>query len=86
MNKAIIDRLNLKETNITFGQTFRHGIKVYEFEDGIFIAEADDLGQPIIDRCIVFHKNDFYYISKELMLNCHNEVIKGGLTRTKELN
>lgn len=64
MEQKIIDKLSLTETDIQFGQTFVHGIKVYQFNDNLFLTDADTLGEPSKNGNILWFTKDFKHHGK----------------------
>jgi hypothetical protein len=73
MNKAIIEKFNLVETNIQIGQTFRYNIKVYRFkETNLLIAACNSLGEPHPQKNLLMCRDDFknhWYVSPEFLLD-----------------
>jgi hypothetical protein len=70
MLKEIIEKLGLKETNETFGQSFMHNVKVYEFESGYRCAAANSDGSPSENGMVIFIKDGKYTkITNEFLLD-----------------
>lgn len=46
MNKEIITKLDLKETDLNFGNSFIYGIKVYSYGENVLMAKCDEMGNP----------------------------------------
>lgn len=72
MNPKIIEKLNLTETDIQFGQTFKYGIKVYRLGDNLLLAACDTLGEPHPRNYILWFNEDYSkhgYFSEGFLLD-----------------
>lgn len=70
MEQEIIDKLELKESELTLGESYLNKIKIYEHKDGWYIANCDNYGRKLVDnQFIVFTKiSKTHFVFKDWLL------------------
>lgn len=69
MNQNVISKLDLKETDLSFGNSFIYGIKVYSYGENILMAKCDQMGEPSENILILNTKTNMKSIVTEEAIN-----------------
>jgi hypothetical protein len=55
--EELIEKLDLKPTDIQIGATFVNSITIYKLFDDFLIAECSTIGEPTPGKCLVWDKS-----------------------------
>jgi hypothetical protein len=75
----LIEKLNLKPTNIQTGQTVMYNITIYSLFDDFLIGECNSLGEQTPGKCIIWNKNkpsNFGYLYIDFLLDMPVDELK----------